>query len=122
MFTGCALIGPPQPSFESFAVGASWVGAPVSEFIASYEPPHHQRHLEDGRTDYHWRKDRSVVGPPRHDFGPGGKIKVRPGTVEYEYCETLVIADAQGRIQSMNLKGGCPAVILPPSRSGPSLK
>lgn len=116
LIAGCTIFGPPQPSAASYGVKASWLGAPVAEFAAAMGQAGQYQALPDGRGEYRWLKDRSLKGPPRTEFGPGGKIKTRPGTVTYNYCRAVAMVDSKDRIESLEFEGDCPASLLPPTR------
>lgn len=116
LMAGCALFGPPQPSVESHQVRLSWLGAPAAELAGHMGKAGEYQTLPDGRGEYRWLKDRTVTGPPRTEFGPGGRIKTRPGTVDYYWCRAVAVVDAQDRIESLEFTGHCPASLLPPAR------
>lgn len=113
---GCALVGPGEPLSSSSIFEASWRGAPVADMSAALGAPASVADLPDGRQEYRWVKEKSTIGPPRRDFGPGGKIKTRPGLVEYSACRTTVTTDAQGRVETMELRGDCRTELAPPLR------
>ena len=112
---GCAGFLTVQPSAESHGVGLSWQGAPAAELLARLDRPPKETDLGDGRREYSWRKERTVTGPPRTEFGPGGRIKTRPGSVTWTYCDGLATVGADGRIESLEFTGGCSAELLPPA-------
>ena len=117
---GC-LFAPPNPNEDYAFMRTTWADAPVEEFISAMKrPPDGTVNIENGRREYRWHNEKTVQGPPRTEFGPGGKIKTRPGIVEYTYCAILATADADGRIENLDLRGDCPANMAPPLRRGTS--
>lgn len=115
LMAGCAF-GPPLPPAEAQRAGLSWVGAEEAELRAGLGPPAGEKELGEGRKELRWRRERSVTGPPRHEFGPGGRIKTRPGRVDYYYCDTLAVIDSQGRVTGLEVVGHCPPGLQPPAR------
>lgn len=114
LISGCAVWSP-SPSTASYAVKDFWQGKPVADLESVMGPPVSQQNLADGYRRYHWRKEETVTGPPRHEFGPRGRIKTRPGMVDFYYCDAFATADASGKIEHLEFQGPCPPSLLPPS-------
>ncbi|MGL4208821.1 MAG: hypothetical protein ACRCTY_05485 [Candidatus Adiutrix sp.] len=116
--SGCFIFKPPAAPAQSWGLANSWVGGDIVHLTSVFGVPAIETSLPDGGgSSYRWRKERTTVGPPRHEFGPGGKVKVRPGNVSYFYCDILMVAGDDGLIRRVELQGHCPRDLVPPRRN-----
>lgn len=113
---GCA-VGPSRAPAEAYYTINTWLGASIDDLTQVMGPPNYQEEIDEHFREFRWRKEVTNIGPPRHQFGPNGKIKTRPGLITWRYCDIKTTAEKKGCIVNFELTGDCPYSLLPPART-----